>query len=296
MQRLFAFDVGHLRSDLLPLAARRALDLAGLRLSRSGWASLGKGGWQELTRLGSAVQVDTEAVQRCTEPADPPPVGQPVQAEPPSLQPPPEVVAALAHCGRLTPAIWSALEPIERYALAKVALRPGPERKVAAYRELVGDSEVSTHLAPTGGVRMVNVGAKPVTPRRAVAESRVCMSAPAFELLRARSVPKGDVLATARLAGIMAAKRTAEWIPLCHPLPLTHLEVALRLDASGPGVLVRATAETLGRTGVEMEALVAASCASLTIYDMLKGVDRAMVVGPTQLAEKSGGASADFLR
>lgn len=296
MLRLFDFDVSGLRHDLLPLAARRALDWAGRRLSRTGWASLGEEGWRELTRLGSVPQVDVAAVQRCIESADPPSVEQPPQPDPPPLQPPREVAAAFADCGRLTPAIWTALDPIGRYALAKVALRPNAERRLAAYKELVGASEVSTHLGPAGGVRMVDVGAKPATARRAVAESRVNMSEQAFQLLRARRAPKGDVLATARLAGIMAAKRTAEWIPLCHPLPLTHLEVALSLDASAPGVVVRATAETVGKTGVEMEALVAASCAGLTIYDMLKGVDRGMVLGPTQLSEKSGGASGDYSR
>lgn len=164
----------------------------------------------------------------------------------------------------------------------------------AAHAEIIGHRQVSTHLGPKGGVHMVNVSGKEVSERRAVAESRVSMNRDAFDLLRTDSVPKGDVLGSARIAGILAAKRTSELIPLCHPLPLTQLSVDLALDEEEYVVAIQATVRTEGKTGVEMEALVAASVAALTVYDMLKAVDRAMVIGPTRLLEKSGGASGEF--
>lgn len=143
---------------------------------------------------------------------------------------------------------------------------------------------------------MVDVSAKRATLRRALAESGVSMSEQAFAALTQQNTEKGDVLATARIAGIMAAKKTSDLIPLCHPLSLVHCEVRLELVPSEHRVLVKAEAEVVDRTGVEMEAMVAASAAALTIYDMLKGIDRAMLVGPTRLLEKSGGKSGDFRR
>ncbi|HVZ31123.1 MAG TPA: cyclic pyranopterin monophosphate synthase MoaC [Polyangiaceae bacterium] len=153
---------------------------------------------------------------------------------------------------------------------------------------------MSTHLAPRGGVEMVNVGAKAVTERRAQAESRVSMNRSAFELLAQHAAPKGDVLGTARIAGILAAKRTAELIPLCHALPLSHVGIELDLEPATCAVRILASVETQAKTGVEMEALVAASTAALTVYDMLKAADRAMQIGPTRVLSKSGGASGDF--
>jgi cyclic pyranopterin monophosphate synthase len=204
-------------------------------------------------------------------------------------------VEAYAEYGRLSAAVWTSLGDLDRYALQKVALRNDPERMHAAFAEIVGHTEVSTHVRASGGVQMVNVGVKPVTERRAEAESRVSMNKEAFALLRNNAVPKGDVLGTARLAGIMAAKRTPDLIPLCHALALTHVAVDLRLDPEAHAVSIVASVETLGQTGVEMEALVAASVAALTVYDMLKGTDRAMQLGPTRLLAKSGGASGDFV-
>jgi cyclic pyranopterin monophosphate synthase len=130
---------------------------------------------------------------------------------------------------------------------------------------------------------MVDVGAKPDSRRRAVARSRISM-APATAT-RLRSLPKGDALVTAQIAGIMAAKRTAELVPLCHPLPLTHLDV--RLDVGEDAVEIEASAETTAATGVEMEALVAATVAALTVYDMAKAVDKEMVIGDVRLIEKT---------
>jgi cyclic pyranopterin phosphate synthase len=140
-----------------------------------------------------------------------------------------------------------------------------------------------SHVDDSGAVRMVAVGGKPLSRRRAVARGRVAMATATAEALR--TLPKGDALATAQLAGIMAAKRTAELIPLCHPLPLTH--VAVRIDIEEAGVGVEATAETTGQTGVEMEALTAAAVAALTVYDMTKAVDRELVVEDVRLLEKT---------
>jgi cyclic pyranopterin monophosphate synthase len=134
---------------------------------------------------------------------------------------------------------------------------------------------------------MVDVSAKAETHREAVAEAVVRMSAAARRAIRRGAVKKGDPLQAARLAGIMAAKRTSEIVPLCHPLPLSH--VGVELTPTATGYRIRTSAVTVGRTGVEMEALVAAVAASLTLYDMLKAVDRAMVIGPVRLLEKRGG-------
>lgn len=151
-----------------------------------------------------------------------------------------------------------------------------------------------SHVNARGRVQMVDVSAKPETAREAVAAASVRMSAAARRAIRQRRVKKGDPLQTARLAGIMAAKRTADIIPLCHPLPLSHVDVDL--VPTSRGYDIRARAATVGRTGVEMEALVAASVAALTLYDMLKAVDRAMVIGPVRLLEKRGGRSGHYRR
>ena len=149
-----------------------------------------------------------------------------------------------------------------------------------------------THLDDTGAAHMVDVGAKPATQRRAVACGRITMSPDALDAIRSGNAPKGDVLSTARIAGIMAAKRTSELIPLCHPLPLSSVSVDLAL---GEGrITATATARTTGQTGVEMEALTAVSVALLTLYDMAKALDRAMVIGGVRLLEKRGGKSGDW--
>lgn len=151
-----------------------------------------------------------------------------------------------------------------------------------------------SHVDASGRIHMVDVGAKPETERTAVAEGFIRMSADALRAVRSRRIKKGDPLQTARLAGIMAAKRTAEIIPLCHTLALSHVDVEL---APRPrGYAISATVSTVGRTGVEMEALVAVAAAALTLYDMVKAVDRAMVIGPVQLVEKRGGRSGHYRR
>jgi cyclic pyranopterin monophosphate synthase len=149
-----------------------------------------------------------------------------------------------------------------------------------------------THLDETGAARMVDVAGKATTKREAVATGRITMSVNAAAAIRDGAVKKGDVLATARIAGIMAAKKTAELIPLCHPLPLTKVTIDLAPDATG--VTVTATAATRAQTGVEMEALTAASVALLTLYDMAKALDKAMVIDGVRLRAKTGGKSGDY--
>jgi cyclic pyranopterin phosphate synthase len=151
-----------------------------------------------------------------------------------------------------------------------------------------------SHVDARGRVRMVDVGGKAETVREAVADAEVHIGVAARRAIRRRAVAKGDPLQTARLAGIQAAKRTADLIPLCHPLPLTHVDVDLIRKRFG--YLIVARVGTVGRTGVEMEALVAASAAALTLYDMLKALDKAIVIGPIRLREKRGGRSGTYRR
>ena len=153
-----------------------------------------------------------------------------------------------------------------------------------------------THFDEDGKARMVDVSAKAETDRVAVATGAVLMAPATLKLIMEGGAKKGDVLAVAQLAGIMAAKRTAELIPLCHPLPLTSVEVVLSCDPARNAVDITATCRTTGRTGVEMEALTAASVAALTVYDMCKAVDRAMVLTDIKLKHKSGGKSGTFDR
>lgn len=151
-----------------------------------------------------------------------------------------------------------------------------------------------THLDHQGAAHMVDVGTKADTARQAIATGRITMSAEAASAIAGGLVKKGDVLAVARVAGIMAAKRTSELVPLCHPLPLTRVAVDLAADATG--VTATATCATLGKTGVEMEALTAVSVALLTIYDMAKALDKAMTISDIGLLEKTGGKSGDWRR
>jgi cyclic pyranopterin phosphate synthase len=158
----------------------------------------------------------------------------------------------------------------------------------------VARSEKLTHLAKAGEARMVDVSGKAVTARVAVAEGRVVMAAKTLALVLAGNAKKGDVLGAARIAGIMAGKRTHELIPLCHPLPVSKIAVEIEPDRKLPGLIVRATAHVTGQTGVEMEALTAVSVACLTIYDMVKAVERGMRIEGIRLIEKSGGKSGRY--
>ena len=152
------------------------------------------------------------------------------------------------------------------------------------------------HFNARGEAQMVDVGGKPVSERRAVAEGWIGMNAATLAMIRDGRQRKGDVLAIAQVAGILAAKRTAELVPLCHPIALTHISVEFEADERNNSVRCRAVAETRERTGVEMEALTAVQIALLTIYDMCKAVDRGMVIGEVRLAHKSGGKSGEWNR
>ena len=151
-----------------------------------------------------------------------------------------------------------------------------------------------SHVAADGSARMVDVSAKPETARTACAQGAIRMTLDAFEAIRSHQIAKGDVLSVARLAGIMAAKKTADLVPLCHPLLLDDVQVDLSADAGLPGFRVASQVRTTGRTGVEMEAIVAATVALVTVYDMAKSVDRGMVISDISLIEKTGGKSGPY--
>lgn len=153
-----------------------------------------------------------------------------------------------------------------------------------------------SHVAADGTAKMVDVSAKADTARMARATGQITMARETLDAIVGNTIAKGDVLAVARLAGIMAAKRTAELIPLCHPLPLTDVGVQLVADPGLPGIRVEAVAKTVGKTGVEMEALSAVTVALLTVYDMAKAMDRGMTIGDISLAEKAGGVSGSYTR
>ena len=156
------------------------------------------------------------------------------------------------------------------------------------------DNSALTHIDASGEARMVDVSAKPATERTAVAEGRVVMSKTTLELIVSGNARKGDVLGTARIAGIMAAKRTSDLIPLCHPLALSKVTVNIAPDDKLPGCIVRATVKVTGPTGVEMEALTAVSIACLTLYDMVKAVEKGMRIEGIRLLEKQGGKSGHY--
>jgi cyclic pyranopterin monophosphate synthase len=157
-------------------------------------------------------------------------------------------------------------------------------------------SDDLAHLDATGRARMVDVGAKPDTARTATARGRVVMKTETLRLIETGGVKKGDVLAVAQVAGVMAAKRTPDVIPLCHPLALSSVELDFRLDPGLPGLEISATVRVSGKTGVEMEALTAVAVAALTVYDMCKAVDREMIIDQICLVHKAGGKSGEFRR
>lgn len=161
---------------------------------------------------------------------------------------------------------------------------------------MTGKTPGLSHVAADGSARMVDVSAKADTARMARATGSITMERATLEAIVANALAKGDVLGVARLAGIMAAKRTSDLIPLCHPIALTDVAVTLTPDAGLPGVRVEVVARTVGKTGVEMEALTAASVALLTVYDMAKAIDRRMTIGEIVLTEKTGGATGAFAR
>ena len=283
--RVYLFEGIDDSLDLVPLAARRALDAARIKISLDVWRQAPLATRHAITTLGGAEQVDPETVHSLVAAARVP--WSPVHPtdEPPADAVPPELTRAV------TEAAWRALAPLDRYALWKVARGKHPEAVLP--RACAEIAPLSTHVGGRGEAHMVDVGGKQVTSRRAVARARVAMEAATAARLRAGDVAKGDVLATARIAGIQAAKRTPELIPLCHTIALTRVAIDLAVD--GDAVAIEATAEAFDRTGVEMEALTAASVAALTVYDMLKSVDRGMQI-TVELAEKSGGKTGAWSR
>jgi cyclic pyranopterin phosphate synthase len=292
--KLFAFEGIDQELELMPMAARRALGGAGIDLSLEGWRTLPLETRRVVVCAGSVFEVDVVSTTRAVAGADVATRAVPAVVDPPTDMPPPALLNRLGPERSLPVSLWSLLSPLERYALVRAAESDILPRAATAYDEIVGYAACSHHVRPQGGVRMVDVSKKAITHRAATASSRVVMNRDALHRLLARDVPKGDVLGTARVAGIMAAKRTHEIVPLCHLVAVAHVELDLSIDESTQAVEIRAEVEAVDRTGVEMEALVAASAAALTIYDMLKAFDRGMRIGPTQLIAKSGGRSGTY--
>ena len=196
------------------------------------------------------------------------------------------------HSSHVSESVTSDSPAISRYPVAMVDSMPTQDRQPPQEPTLI--DAALTHVDAHGRARMVDVGTKDVTHRRAVARCRVLMAPETIRAIRDNAIAKGDVLAVARIAGIQAAKKTSDIIPLCHPLMLTSVEVDFRIEDTS--VLIESRVEVRERTGVEMEALHACASAALTIYDMCKAIDREMVIGELALWEKSGGRSGDFAR
>jgi cyclic pyranopterin phosphate synthase len=297
---IYRFDDADHPLSLVPTAARRALDLAGIKLSLEGWRSLGRPDRMALVTAGAAPVIDIDLVRTVVVRASPAAEAIAPQQDPDPVAPPGQLLEALRVGQDLSAETWASLSPLDRYALSKVGRRGPSERLDRAYEEIV--KGCLSHLTSSGEARMVAIGAKPVSARRAVASARILMKPETHAVLVAGNSPKGDVLAAARIAGIQAAKRTWELIPLCHPIALTAVDLVINHEGatqeggSRASVLVRATVQALDRTGVEMEALVAASTAALTIYDMLKSIDRWMTIADIKLEEKSGGRSGELRR
>jgi cyclic pyranopterin phosphate synthase len=374
-----------------PIAARRALDHAGFRLSVEGWRSLVLDDRHKLTLSGVPDRVDVDLVAGVVKRATPAPQRISPVNDPDQSAPPEALAKALEPTRAIDPKRWSRLRAIDRYALAHTYRRavarsafsilgeafdavlaasapqtspppppghdgggPRADKQGAAqrpaapipppptggyqpagyYSNVVSGAEeappqkprapsyelraaphaaqilpppdvpappgspagMSSHLTQSGEIHMVDIARKPKTERRAIAAGFVQMAPETLARIAGHDAPKGEVLATARVAAIMAAKRTHELIPLCHAVALTHLEVLIELDATSSRAYLTAVADTYDRTGVEMEAMVAVSVGCLTIYDMLKGVDRDMIISEVKLMEKSGGRSGHYRR
>jgi cyclic pyranopterin phosphate synthase len=283
--RVYRFERIDDTLDLVPLAGRRALDGAGAKVSLGAWRAMGIDLRRSIVALGTAPELDAGAIRAILTASNVPHDDVPREGDP-SADVVPELLARA-----VTEVAWRALAPVDRYALFKIARGRHPENVLPeACAEI---APISTHVDARGQAHMVDVGAKEITSRRAVAHARVTMHAATAARLRSGDVAKGDVLATARIAGIQAAKRTPELIPLCHAIALTRVTVDFTLVDDG--VSIEAVAEARDRTGVEMEALTAASVAALTVYDMLKSVDHGMRI-VVELTEKTGGRSGAWTR
>jgi cyclic pyranopterin phosphate synthase len=276
---------------LIPLAARRVLDALGRKLSLEAWISLALEDRRRLVQAGAGERVDMRMGLLLDR-------GAPGTTRiPPQLEPDAEVVpvaleAALGLGHPLDDQRWRELRPLDRYALAKYA--GNPEKLVRAYAEIVDIT--LTHLTRAGDAHMVDVSEKRETMRRAVATARVHTTREVLIAIGAAELPKGDVLATARIAGILAAKRVPELVPLCHPVRTTRAAVEFEGDPERGELCVRAIVEAVDRTGVELEAMTAAAVAALTVYDMIKSADRWATIDAVRLEGKSGGKSGDLAR
>jgi cyclic pyranopterin phosphate synthase len=289
---VYAFEAIDQSLPYMPLAARRLLDETGRKLTLSGWLSLSVEERWEVVRAGSESTVRVEAGALVDHAIPPPSWIDPAVAVA-ATQPPPELASALGAARPLEAKTWHALRPLDRYALVKCT--GNHDKLMRAYDEIVG-GVVFSHLAPGGAARMVDVGDKTAMHRRAIATACVRTTQQVVESIGAGAAAKGDVLGASRIAGILASKRTPELIPLCHPVQTTHAALDFELDVLGGAIHVRATVEAVDRTGVEMEALVAASVAALNVYDMIKSADRWASIETVRLEEKSGGKSGDTKR
>jgi cyclic pyranopterin phosphate synthase len=289
---VYAFEGIDETLPYLPLAARRVLDRLGRKLSLEGWLSLGVDERRRIVKAGAgaAVGADVSSMVDLAVPAaariDP-------VDEPSATCPERRLARALGTHRPIHEARWQALRPLDRYALAKCASKP--EKLARAYDEIVRAPSLS-HLTGDGEAHMVDVAAKAMTPRRAVAGAVVRTTRAVIEAIAAGDVAKGDVMAVARVAGILAAKRTADLVPLCHPVHTTGVSVEFEADSDRGELRIRATAEAIDRTGVEMEAMTAAGVASLTVYDMIKSADRWAIIDGWRLESKSGGKSGPLTR
>jgi cyclic pyranopterin phosphate synthase len=289
---IYAFE--HIDDELpfIPLAARRVLDVTGVKLTLEGWLSLPLEQRRQLVDAGAGAGVDPQAAKLAAS-AHPAPAHIAPVPDPESSAPPPVLLQTLGPARPLDSAAWAALSPLARYALGKYATRP--DKVLPAYDEIVG-KPVLSHLTASGDAHMVDISSKALTAREAVASACVRTTAAVIEAIASGGVAKGDVLGAARIAGLLAAKRTPELVPLCHPVQTTGAAIDFEADAARGELRIRATVEALDRTGVEMEAMVAAAVASLTVYDMIKSADRWAVIDAVRLEAKSGGKSGDVRR
>jgi cyclic pyranopterin phosphate synthase len=288
---VYAFEAIGDDLPFVPLAGRRVLDVLGRKLSLEGWLSLTLEQRQRIVHAGTRARVEDDVLPVVDE-AQPPPVNVPAEPDPDETEPPAVLTAALGASRGIDVARWRSLRALDRYALCKSAGKP--EKLARAYDAIVGAA--LRHVTSAGEAHMVDVGAKGETARRAVAGARVRTTRAVVEAIAAGALAKGDVLAVARVAGILAAKRTPELVPLCHPVRTTSAVVEIELDADRGEVRIRAVVDAVDRTGVEMEAMVAASVASLTVYDMIKSADRWASIDGVRLEAKSGGKSGDVKR
>ncbi|HXX68116.1 MAG TPA: cyclic pyranopterin monophosphate synthase MoaC [Polyangiaceae bacterium] len=298
---VYAFEGIDDALPIMPLAARRLLDATGRKLSLEGWLSLPVESRRAIVLAGAAIRAAGTGAEGTADSDCGDCLARAVPAasfvaridEPGDVHVPSGLTAALGPSRPLDDARWRALSALDRYALAKCSAKP--ERLERAYDEIVRTARL-THVSRSGDAHMVDVAEKRITSRRAVASATIRTTTAVVRAIAEGSVSKGDVLAAARIGGIMASKRTAELIPLCHPVQTTSARVDLDLDEARGQIVVVASVEAVDRTGVEMEAMVAASIASLTIYDMIKGSDRWAVIAAVRLERKSGGRSGDVIR